>query len=111
MAVLTGSTTPNIQKRGGQKKHRKMTSTEKQLYDLLIEIKEDQAALSAMIKADRWIHDEHMRRIVNLEEHVDSNIKAITTLNASLKAWWAASAAIGSIIGWLLGHIHWPGSK
>lgn len=101
----------NNNKRGGKRKHRRMTSTEKQLYDLLIEIKEDQAALSAMLKADRWVHDEHMRRIVNLEERVDTNIKIITTLNASLKAWWAASAALGSILGWLLGHLTWLGWK
>lgn len=81
-----------------------MTSTEKQLYDLLIEIKEDQAALSAMIRADRWVHEEHMRRIVSLEERVSHNTKTLTTITASQRAWWAASAAIGGIVGWLLSH-------
>lgn len=81
-----------------------MTSTEKQLYDLLIEIKEDQAALSAMIRADRWVHEEHMRRIVSLEERVSHSANTLTTITASQRAWWAASAAIGGIVGWLLSH-------
>lgn len=86
-----------------------MTTTEKQLYDLLIEIKEDQAALSAMIKADRWVHDDHMRRIISLEEKVNHNANTLATITASFRAWWAASAAIGGIVGWLLSHFPFAG--
>ena len=86
-----------------------MTSTEKQLYDLLIAINEDQAALSAMIRADRWVHEEHMRRIVSLEERESHNAKTLTTITASLRAWWTASAAVGGIVGWLLSHFPFNG--
>ena len=84
-----------------------MTNVEKQFYDLLIEIKEDQAALSAMVKADRWVHEEHMRRIVTLEERVAANTKQVTALSSALRAWYIASAAVGGIAGWVLSHFPW----
>lgn len=82
-----------------------MTSTEKQLYDLLIEIKEDQAELAALFKSDKWLHEEQARRMVDLERQVAANTKQVTALSASIKAWYAASAAVGGIIGWLLSYL------
>ena len=84
-----------------------MTKTEKQLFDLLIEIREDQAALSAMFKADRRVHDSNLERIIILEEKVTKNKEALVGIKASFRTAWMLSAAIGSVLGWLLGGTAW----
>ena len=81
-----------------------MNEIEKQLYELLMEIKESQVRLIVTSEERAEVARSHHRRITALEEKVDEMAHNITSINAGCQAWAAAFAAIGASVGWLLHH-------
>ena len=81
-----------------------MNETEKQLYELLMEIKEAQVRLIVTSEERAEVARCYYRRIAALEEKVDEMAHNITSITAGNQAWSAAFAAIGATVGWLLHH-------
>ena len=81
-----------------------MNETEKQLYELLMEIKEAQVRLSVTSEERAEVARGYHRRITALEEKVDEMAHSITSITAGSQARSAAFAAIGASVGWLLHH-------
>lgn len=79
-----------------------MNETEKQLYELLMEIKEAQVRLIVTSEERAEVARGYHRRITALEEKVDEMAHSITSITAGSQAWSAAFAAIGASVGWLL---------
>ena len=77
---------------------------EKQLYELLMEIKEAQVRLIVTSEERAEVAMSYHRRIIALEEKVDEMAHNITSIKAGSQAWTAAFAAIGASVGWLLHH-------
>ena len=86
-----------------------MNETEKQLYELLMEIKETQVRLIVTSDERAEVARSYHRRIAALEEKVDEMAHNITSITAGGKAWSAAFAAIGASVGWLLHHFLYGG--
>ena len=81
-----------------------MNEIEKQLHELLMEIKEAQVRLIVTSEERAEVARSYHRRIIALEEKVDEMAHNITSINAGCHAWGAAFAAIGTAVGWLLHH-------
>ena len=86
-----------------------MNETEKQLYELLMEIKEAQVRLIVTSDERAEVARSYYRRIAALEEKVDEMAHNITSITAGSQAWSAAFAAIGAAVGWLLHHFLYGG--
>lgn len=82
-----------------------MTPNEQRnLYHTLLEVKEMQGKIMALLDERADNTKSNLNRLIALEDKVEQLSKHITTINAGLKAWFAACAAVGGFIGWLMHH-------
>ena len=78
-----------------------MNETEKRLYDLIMDIKEMQARLMAVLEEREEATRSRVQRLSTLEVKVERLSHQVS----GAKAWFAAVAASSSFIGWLIHHL------
>ena len=79
-----------------------MSASERTLYDLLIEIKETNAAIRTDIGALKTNISSVKNELDAVKDMTLNNRHDIVKITSGMKAWITAAAAIGGIVGWLL---------
>ena len=83
-----------------------ISAFERRMYELLIDIKQEQGAIRADMASIHGLIKNNTKRLDEEDEALLHLIKKQTRLEAGAKAWVIAAASVGGIVGWFLTNLH-----
>lgn len=106
MGVATTATDVVVGGKGEVIEHMAISAFERRMYELLIDIKQEQGAIRADMAGIHDLIKNNTKRLDEEDEALLHLIKKQTQLEAGAKAWVIAAASVGGIVGWFLTYLH-----
>lgn len=103
--MVTASINDNV-KEGEVVEPMAISAFERRMYELLIDIKQEQGAIRADMASIHDLVKNNTKRLDEEDEALLHLTKKQTRLEAGAKAWVIAAASVGGVVGWFLTYLH-----